>query len=126
VSPPTCTGELNCEGSAECHSSCQAQASAEVDCPPPSARVVVVGDAELQAALAAHIKDFGAAFNLTLALKDPIFDVAGKTVGAFEAVGDIGVSGAACMTTSLAAAAEAEASISVSVEASASVQASSG
>jgi len=123
VSPPTCTGELDCEGSAECHSSCQARASAEVDCPPPSATVQVVGDAELQAAISAHIQGFGEAVNLTLALKDPIAEVASKTVGAFEALGDIGVSGAACMTSSLAGAVEAEASISVSVEASASVSA---
>jgi hypothetical protein len=96
-----------------------------VDCPPPHATVTVVGDAELQAALAAHIKDFGAAVNLTLALKDPIAEVAGKTAGAFKAVGDIGVSGAACLASSISAAVEAQASISVSVEASASVSASS-
>jgi hypothetical protein len=61
--------------------------------------------------------------NLAIALKDPIAEVAGKTIGAFEAVGDVGVSGAACMASSLSAAAEAQASISVSVSASASVQA---
>jgi hypothetical protein len=123
VSPPTCTGKLDCTASAECHSSCQAQASAKVDCPPPRATVVVVGDAELAAALSAHIQDFGAAVNLTLALKDPIADAAGKTVDAFKAVGEIGLSGAACLTSSLQAAVDAQASITVSVEASASVSA---
>lgn len=83
----------------------------------------VVGDAELQAALAAHIQDFGEALNLTIALREPIAEVAGKTAGAFEALGDIGVSGAACLSSSLAGAVEAQASISVSIEASASVQA---
>lgn len=123
VSPPTCTGKLDCEGSAECHASCQAQASAQVDCPPPHASVVVQGDVELWNALAAHIDDFAEAVNLTIALKDPIADVAGKSIGAFEAVGDVGLSGAACMTSSLQAAVEAQASISVSVQASASIQA---
>lgn len=123
VSPPTCTGKLDCKADAECHSSCQAQASAKVDCPPPHATVTVVGDAELWTALKAHIDDFGEAVNLTIALKDPIADAAGKTIGAFEAVGDIGVSGAACMAASVSAAAEAQASISVSVSASASVSA---
>jgi hypothetical protein len=82
-----------------------------------------VGDAELQAALSAHIQDFGEAVNLALALKDPIAEVAGKTIGAFQAIGDVGVSGAACMASSLSAAVEAQASISVSVSASASVNA---
>jgi hypothetical protein len=82
-----------------------------------------VGDAKLQAALAAHIEEFGAAVNLAIALKDPIGSVAAKTIGAFQALGDVGVSGAACLTASLSAAAEAQASISVSVTASASVSA---
>jgi hypothetical protein len=73
--------------------------------------------------LAAHIKEFGAAVNLAIALKDPIASVAGKTIGAFQAIGDVGVSGAACMAASLSAAVEAQASISVSVSASASVSA---
>ena len=123
VSPPTCTGKLDCKASAECHASCQAEASAEVDCPPPHATVQVVGDAELAAALSAHIEDFGAAVNLTIALKDPIAAVAGKTIGAFQAIGDVGASGVACMASSLQASVEAQASISVSVEASASVSA---
>ncbi|MDF3071380.1 MAG: hypothetical protein K0R38_6981, partial [Polyangiaceae bacterium] len=71
----------------------------------------------------AHIQEWGEAVNLTLALKDPIFDAAGKTIGAFQAVGDVGLSGAACMASSLTAAAEAKVSIEVSVSASASVSA---
>ena len=85
--------------------------------------MTVIGDAELLAALQAHIGDWGEAVNLTLALKDPIFNVAGKTVDAFEAVGDIGLSGAGCMAASLQGAVEAKASIEVSVSASASVSA---
>jgi hypothetical protein len=83
----------------------------------------VDGDAKLLAALRAHIQDWGEAVNLTLALKGPIGEAASKTVGAFQAVGDIGLSGAGCMASSVSAAAEAELSIEVSVQASASVSA---
>ena len=123
VSPPVCTGKLDCKADAECNASCQSQASAKVNCPPPRATITVDGDAELLTALRAHIQEWGEAVNLTLALKDPIASVAGKTLGAFEAVGDVGLSGAACMASSLSAAAEAQASISVSVSASASISA---
>jgi hypothetical protein len=85
--------------------------------------VVVEGDVELQQALSSHISDWGRAVNLTLALHDPIVDLAGKTLGAFEAAGEVGVAGASCFAASLSAAVEAEASISVSVEASASLNA---
>ena len=125
VSPPVCTGDLSCEASAECHASCEAQASAKVDCPPPEATVVVSGDAELQRALRAHIGEFGSAVNLTLALRGPIGDVAGKSIDAFSALGEVGLAGAACLASSVQAAASAQVSISVSVEASASLQASS-
>jgi hypothetical protein len=87
--------------------------------------VVVSGDAELLRAVAAHIDEFGTAVNLTLALTDPIADVAGTSLAAFEAVGDVGLAGAACFATSLNAAVQANVSIQVSVEASASLSASS-
>jgi hypothetical protein len=96
-----------------------------VNCPPPAATLRVTGDTALDSALRAHFKDFATAVNLTLALKDPVANVAGKTIDAFSALGDVGVSGAACMASSIDAAVKAQASISVSVQASASVQASS-
>jgi hypothetical protein len=123
LSPPVCTGELDCEGSAECSSSCEAEASADIDCPPPTASVIVLGDVELQQALSANIEAWGEAVNLTLALREPIADVASKTLAAFEAVGEVGAAGATCFASSLSAAVQAEASISVSVEASASLSA---
>jgi hypothetical protein len=119
-----CTGELDCDASAECHGNCEAQAQARIDCPPPEATVVVEGDAELLRALQAHIEDFGTAVNLAAALSTPIADVAGRSIDAFDAVGDVGIAGAACFGTSLTAALSAQASISVSVEASASLSVS--
>jgi hypothetical protein len=86
--------------------------------------LVIEGDVELLKAFRARLKDLGTAINLTVALKDPIADVAGKTVGAFSAIGDLGLSGAACFAASLQGAVKAQASISVSVSASASVSGS--
>jgi len=82
----------------------------------------VSGDAKLDAAIRAHLDDVKDAFAMTWALKDPIADLAGKSVGAFKAIGDIGVQGATCFAASLSVAAQASASINVSVQASASVQ----
>jgi hypothetical protein len=121
VSPPACTGKLNCEGTADCQASCQASASAQAECT-SSATLVVDGDAQLYKAIKAHMNDVKDAFALTLSLKDPIASVAAKTAGTFEALGDIGVQGGACVASSLALAAEASVSINVSVQASASVQ----
>jgi hypothetical protein len=125
LTPPVCTGELSCDASAECHASCEAQGRARVDCPPPEASVVVDGDAELLRAISAHIEEFGAAVNLTLALRDPIAEVAGSSLAVFDALGDVGVAGAACFASSIGVAASAEVSIEVSIEASASLTASS-
>ncbi len=119
--PPTCTGHLDCDASADCHASCQASASAKANCT-SSATLVVKGDADLHAAIKAHLDDVKEAFALTYALKDPIADLAGKTVDTFRAVGDIGVQGGACFASSLSVAAQASVSINVSVQASASVQ----
>ena len=87
---------------------------------------MVDGDAELMRALLAHIEEFGTAVNLTLALRDPIADVAARSLAVFDALGDVGVAGAACFASSVSVAASAEVSISVSVEASASLTASGG
>jgi hypothetical protein len=68
------------------------------------------------------MNDVKDAFALTLSLKDPIASVGGKTKDTFEALGEIGAQGAACVAASASLALEATASISVSVNASASVQ----
>jgi hypothetical protein len=84
----------------------------------------VVGDLELQTALEAHIQDWGLAVNSIVALKDPVANFAGQTLATFQAAGDIGLSGAACVADSLSVAAHASASVNVSVMASASISAS--
>jgi hypothetical protein len=124
VSPPACNGTINCEAAAECQASCKGEAKADIDCPAPQVVVKVVGDAKLQAAIEAHAKTWGEAVNLTLALKGPIAELAGKTTDTFSALGEVGLAGAACLVTSLKASAEASVSISVSVSASASVSSS--
>jgi hypothetical protein len=119
--PPTCTGTLDCQGSADCHASCQGSAQASAACT-STAVLQVEGDAKLYAAINGHINDVKDAFALTLALKDPIVALAGRTVDTFKAVGDIGVQGGACLVSSISVAAQASVSINVSVQASASVQ----
>jgi hypothetical protein len=76
----------------------------------------------LYAAINAHLSDVKDAIALTVALKDPIVDLASRTTATFSALGDLGVSGAACAAASVEIAAEASVSINVSVQASASVQ----
>ena len=121
ASPPTCTGQLNCMGSAECHGDCQAQAKASLNCSPAQVQLDIEGDAKLFTSFQGHLADIGAAFNGTLALKDLIPPIASKTAATFSAIGDVGVSGAACVASELTVAAHASASINVSVSASASV-----
>lgn len=125
VSPPTCTGKLDCAANADCHASCQGSAKADASCT-ATAKLDVMGDTELYAAINAHLDDLKAAIALTVALKDPIVDLAGRTGDTFSALGDIGVQGAACAAASLKVAAEASVSINVSVSASASVQGKAG
>jgi len=125
VKPPSCEGTLDCKGAAECQASCEGSATAKASCE-STADLVVKGDAELYSAIQAHIGDVKSAFALTVALKDPIAKLSGKTVGTFSALGDVGVSGAACVAAAVSIAAEAQASISVSVTASASVQGKAG
>jgi hypothetical protein len=125
TSPPTCTGgSLNCMGTAECHGDCQSRASATLDCSKPDV-TVTVSDPLLEAAIRDHLFEWGEAVSLALQLKDPIARVAGKSVAAFQAIGDVGVAGASCVASTLTVAAHAQASITVSVQASASFQAGS-
>ena len=121
VAPPRCTGHLDCTVDANCQASCQAQASAKVTCG-GHANWVVEGDLALYNALVKYADDIGAAFNQTIALKDPIGNVLAKAGDAIKAAGDLTASGSACMVTALSASVHAQASISVSVNASASVQ----
>jgi hypothetical protein len=114
---------LNCQASAECRANCNASASAKLDCSKPSASVVVQGDVKLQQALEANISAWAEAVNLTIALKDPAAQLAAKSVATFQAIGDIGLSGASCVAASLKAAADASVSVNVSVSASASLSA---
>jgi hypothetical protein len=97
-----------------------------VNCPPPQVTVTINGDEKLYAVFLAREGDIGTAINLTVALKNPIANIAGKTVAVFQAIGDIGASGASCVASTLSVAAHAQASISVSVSASATVSGSSG
>ena len=121
VTPPSCTGMLNCSGSAECHGDCQAQAQASLNCSPPQVQFDVEGDASLYAAFQANLSDIGLAFNDTLALKDLIGPIANKTASTFSAIGDIGAAGATCVASELSVVGNVQASVSVSVSASATV-----
>jgi hypothetical protein len=125
LSPPVCTGKIDCMAAAECQGNCKAKADANFDCPAPQVTVVVEGDLELQTAIEAHAAAWGEAVNATLALQKPIAAVAGKTEAAFTAVGDVGLAGATCFASSFQSTVEASASINVSVSASASVSGSS-
>jgi hypothetical protein len=125
ISKPTCTGMLNCQGSATCHGDCQAQASASLKCSPPQVSFDVEGNAQLYTSFSTHLADIGQAFSDTLALKGLITTVAGQTSSTFSAVGDIGAAGIACIGAQAQAVANVQASISVSVSASATVSGSS-
>jgi hypothetical protein len=128
VSPPTCTGKLDCTASAECHGDCQAQAKAKLECSPPQVNFNVQGDAKLYAAFNMYLADIGLAFNQTLELKDLILgsdSVLSHTEAAFSAVGDIGAAGASCLVAQASVVAHATASVQVSVSASATVSGSS-
>jgi hypothetical protein len=60
-----------------------------------------------------------------LALKDVIGPVVSQTAMTFSAIGDVGVSGASCITSELSVAGNISASVNVSVSASATVSGSS-
>jgi hypothetical protein len=112
---------LNCQGSAECHGDCQAQASANVNCPPPQVVVAISGDDALYATYEAHLSDIGIAVNLTTAIEKPTGDLAGRTAQSFSVLGDIGVAGASCVAAQAQLITSVQASVSVSVTASAEV-----
>jgi len=88
-------------------------------------QLAIAGDAKLLASFQGHLDEIGVAFDGTLALKDLIGPVAAKSAATFSALGDIGVSGAACVVSELQVAAHASASVQVSVSASATVSGSS-
>jgi hypothetical protein len=126
VSPPRCTGELSCKGVTECQTNCRARATANVDCPAPQVTIAVTGDADLERVFRAHAGDIGVAINLTTALREPIATCAKQTPEVFNALGDIGATGVACVASSLEVAAHASASINVCVSATAVVQGKGG
>jgi len=111
---------ISCKGAAECQGSCNANASASVDCSKPVATVVVQGDLKLQQAIEAHLADWAIAFNMMTALQGPVGDLKSKGEAAFTAIGDIGLTGAACVASAGSALVNASASVQVSVSASAS------
>lgn len=122
VSPPTCTGSVDCMAP-ECHGSCQASAKAHIDCSKPEVNVTITGNDEailLSAALHKHLQAWGEAVSLVVNLKDPVGSLAGKSIAAFEAIGDVGVAGASCLASSVQVMGQASVSINVSVTASAS------
>jgi len=123
VAPPRCEGTLDCKVDANCTGSCKAEASAKVECG-GGAKIVVEGDVDLYNAYIKYESQIAAAVNKTIALKDPIIDLADKTGAAIKAGADLSAAGVVCAGASLALAVDAKASISVSVSASASVTAS--
>jgi hypothetical protein len=86
--------------------------------------VTVTGDDLLLAAYTQFSDDIGTAFNQTLAIKGPITTLAGETLSSFQAIGDVGAGGAACVASTLSGAGNITASLNVSVSASASVSGS--
>lgn len=113
-------------GSAECHADCQAQASAQVTCPPPQANVIITGDDALYGSFQSHLTDIGTAYNLTVALKDPIAKTAAKTADTFTAIGNVGAAGITCIASQTPTVLSVNASISVSVSAQATVSGTAG
>jgi hypothetical protein len=123
VSPPRCTGMLDCSASATCRGNCEGSASANVDCSKPKATVFVSGDLKLQKAIEAHINDWAEAVNLTIALTTPVANLADKGVKAIKAIGDVGLSGATCALASAKTAASAQVHVEASVSVSGSLNA---
>jgi hypothetical protein len=108
-------------GGVECHSDCQAQAQAKLNCSPPQVSLDIVGDAKLYASFSTHLTDIGTAINDTVELNILLPPIASKTAATFSAIGDIGAAGAGCVASQLMVAAHASASVMVSVSASATV-----
>lgn len=127
VSPPTCTGSVDCMATAECHGSCQASAQANVDCSRPQVDITITGNDDailLSAAVHKHLVEWGEAWSLFKTLQTPVSNLGGKTIAAFSAIGDVGVGGVTCLSSSLAVVGQASASVQVSVSVSATFSAS--
>jgi hypothetical protein len=122
ASPPTCTGQLNCQAAANCQASCHARASASLNCSPPQTQLTVTGDDNLLSSFQSHLDEIGTAMELTFALRDPIANVAGQTATTLGAVGSVGLAGAKCFADQAQTVTHVQASISVSVSASLTVQ----
>jgi hypothetical protein len=111
-------------GSAQCHSDCQAQAQASLNCSPPQVQFDVEGDDKLYASFQKHLSDIGTAFSDTLELKDLLVGsggVASQTESTFTAIGDVGAAGVSCIASQASVVSHAQASIMVSISASATV-----
>jgi hypothetical protein len=113
---------LSCNGSATCHADCQSQASASLNCSPPQVQLAVTGDDNLAAAFQGRLADLGLALEWTLALKDPVAQIASQSVNTAGAFGNISAAAVGCLAAQATALTQVQASISVSVSASATVQ----
>src|SRR5262249_51255149 len=118
ASPPRCDGKVDCMASATCNGNCQASANVKANCSGATAAVKVVGDAKLQAAVEAHSSDWAAAFSLFARLKDPAVQFVNATGDTLKTLGDIGATGAVCITETLSVTAKASVSFNASVSAS--------
>jgi hypothetical protein len=133
---PTCTGDVRApSASADCQASCDARLSAKAECKPGSLNVDIKGAAdsnipERAARVRAAIESgFGAVLAARAKLEK--LGASGnaivKTAGSLpSAVGELGLSAAACATQAAAILPRATASVSVSIEVSASLSASAG
>jgi hypothetical protein len=133
---PHCTGEVRApQASADCHASCDARLSARAECKPGSVDVDVSGVAdsnipERAARVRAAIKS-GLGGVLAARAKLSRLGASGnaivKTAGSLpNAIGELGLNAASCVTQAAAILPRATASVSVSVEVSASLSASAG
>lgn len=135
---PRCTGEvMPPKVEAECQASCDAKLNAHAECKPGRVRVAVSGkaatnvDERLAKVRAAIEGSWGAVVVARAKLEklaasgQAMVQTGGKIPGA---IGDLGLSAAACATQAASGVLRASASVSVSVEASASISgaASSG
>jgi len=133
---PYCTGEVRApRASADCQASCDARLNARAECTPGAVDVDVAGVAESNiperaARVRAAIKS-GLGGVLAVRAKLSRLGASGnaivRTAGSLpNAVGELGVNAASCVTQAAAALPRATASVSVSVEVSASLSASAG
>lgn len=133
---PQCTGEVRApRASADCQASCDARLSAKAECKPGTVDVDVAGVAESNiperaARVRAAIKS-GLGGVLAARAKLSRLGASGraivKTAGDLpNAVGELGISAASCVTHAAAILPRATASVSVSFEVSASLSASAG